>query len=169
MHHKFPLVLLIASFLLRLCTLFYDFKAANNTCHRILKKGGVLLLTSPGITPLDQGEWKDTWCWSFTLKSLRRLIEESFPSSNVSVETFGNAYVAAAFLYGDASKNDIIVPIGFERDKIFYPPQLLISLYPLGKAQLHASAGFYLKKKRWRNLVVLRKILKECIKIKHSW
>jgi glycosyltransferase involved in cell wall biosynthesis len=80
--------------------LIYNFKGALDTCHRILKPGGVLLLTSPGITPIDHGEWKNTWYWSFTDKALQRLVSEAFPGGNVEVETFGNVYVATAFLYG---------------------------------------------------------------------
>jgi SAM-dependent methyltransferase len=80
--------------------LIYDFKGALATCYRILKPGGVLLLTSPGITPIDHGEWKKTWYWSFTDKALMKLLAETFPDGNTEVETFGNVYVAAAFLYG---------------------------------------------------------------------
>ncbi len=80
--------------------LIYDFKAALATCYRILKPGGALLLTSPGITPIDHGEWKKTWYWSFTDKALIKLTAEVFPGSIVEVETFGNVYVASAFLYG---------------------------------------------------------------------
>ncbi|MDB4905106.1 MAG: glycosyltransferase [Mucilaginibacter sp.] len=78
----------------------YDFKAALFTCHRILKPGGVLLLTAPGITPIDHGGWKKTWYWSFTDVALIKLFEEAFPSCNVEIETFGNVYIATAFLYG---------------------------------------------------------------------
>ena len=80
--------------------LIYDFKGALQTCHRILKPGGTLLLTSPGITPIDQGMWKDTWYWSFTDKSLSRLFSETFPGAEVEVNAFGNVYTATAFLYG---------------------------------------------------------------------
>jgi glycosyltransferase involved in cell wall biosynthesis/SAM-dependent methyltransferase len=80
--------------------LIYDFKGALATCYRILKPGGVLLLTSPGITPIDHGEWKKTWFWSFTDKALIKLTEETFPGSSIEVKTFGNVHVASAFLYG---------------------------------------------------------------------
>lgn len=80
--------------------LIYDFKDALATCHRILKPGGVLLLTSPGITPIDHGEWKKTWYWSFTDKALIALIAEAFPGGKAEVKTFGNVYIASAFLYG---------------------------------------------------------------------
>lgn len=80
--------------------LIYDFKGALDTCYRILKPGGVLLLTSPGITPMDLGEWKSIWYWSFTDFALKRLVAQAFPDGDIEVETFGNVYVAAGFLYG---------------------------------------------------------------------
>ncbi len=80
--------------------LIYEFKDALATCHRVLKPGGVLLLTSPGITPIDHGEWKETWYWSFTDKVIRKLLTEVFTGGKIDVNTFGNVYVAASFLYG---------------------------------------------------------------------
>ncbi|WP_439883487.1 glycosyltransferase [Pontibacter sp. MBLB2868] len=80
--------------------LIYDFKSALRTCHRILKPGGVLLLTVPGITPIDHGEWKETWYWSFTDKAMNRIMAETFPGAKAEVTTFGNVFAASAFLYG---------------------------------------------------------------------
>ena len=80
--------------------LIYDFKGALTTCYRILKPGGTLLLTAPGITPIDREEWEETWYWAFTDKALRRLMADTFPSSSIEVSSFGNVHVAAAFLYG---------------------------------------------------------------------
>ena len=78
----------------------YDFKAALYACHRILKKGGVLLLTVPGISHIDKGEWKDYWLWAFTDKSMRRLLSENFAPDAIQLQTYGNVYIATAFLYG---------------------------------------------------------------------
>lgn len=78
----------------------YDFKAALRTCYRVLKPGGVLLLTVPGISHIDSGEWKEYWLWAFTDKSMKRIMAETFPSATVEIETFGNVYVASSFLYG---------------------------------------------------------------------
>lgn len=78
--------------------LIYDFHKAIASCHRLLKPGGILLITVPGITQIDQGEWKNIWLWSFTETSLRRVLSEQF--TNPKVETFGNVLVATAFLYG---------------------------------------------------------------------
>lgn len=79
----------------------YDFRGALHTCYRILKPGGTLLLTVPGITPLDQGEWRDIWYWSFTDKALQRLGADTFPGgSSFEISSFGNVRVATAYLYG---------------------------------------------------------------------
>lgn len=80
--------------------LIYDFKEALKTCHRILMPGGTLLLTVPGITPIDHGEWKSIWYWSFTDKAMTKVMEETFPQSKVVVNTYGNVFAASAFLYG---------------------------------------------------------------------
>ncbi len=80
--------------------LIYDFKGAIQTCHRVLKPGGVLLMTSPGITLIDHGEWNDSWLWSFTRNSIQRILAENFPSSFSEVKSHGNLFVATAFLYG---------------------------------------------------------------------
>ncbi len=80
--------------------LIYNFKDALTTCHRILKPGGSLLLTVPGITPIDHGEWKNIWYWSFTDKALKKLMPEAFPNGDIEVNSFGNVFVATAFLYG---------------------------------------------------------------------
>jgi len=78
----------------------YEFRNALHTCFRILKPGGTLLLTVPGITPLDKGEWRDSWYWSFTDKALQRLFAETFPVGNIAISSFGNVRVATAYLYG---------------------------------------------------------------------
>lgn len=80
--------------------LIYDFKSALRTCYRILKPGGSLLLTVPGISHIDRGEWRDYWLWSFTDVAMRKLMNDTFNGSSVDIRTYGNVYVAAAFLYG---------------------------------------------------------------------
>ena len=81
--------------------LIYDVEAAIHTLHRILKPGGVLLATAPGISQIsryDMDRWGDYW--RFTTRSARRLFEEVFPSDHLSVDAHGNVLVATAFLYG---------------------------------------------------------------------
>ena len=78
--------------------IIFDMPAAIRTIHRILRPGGVVLITVPGITPIDQGEWRDTWYWSLTAAALRRLLGQGW--SELAVETHGNVLGAVAFLHG---------------------------------------------------------------------
>lgn len=80
--------------------LIYDYSAALQTCYRILKPGGCLLLTVPGISHIAQDEWGKFWQWSFTPNSIRQAMADSFPGSSLQVDVFGNVKLAAAFLYG---------------------------------------------------------------------
>jgi SAM-dependent methyltransferase len=80
--------------------LIYDMKAAVRTLHRILAPGGVLLLTSPGITQVEHGVRGNEWLWTFTHDSIRRLLDEVFPPADVHVEDHGNVFAAVAFLHG---------------------------------------------------------------------
>jgi hypothetical protein len=78
----------------------YNVRAALQTLYRILKPGGVLLATFPGITQTYDPEWADVWYWNFTKPSAQRLFEEIFPADNHSLQMYGNVLAAAAFLYG---------------------------------------------------------------------
>jgi SAM-dependent methyltransferase len=83
----------------------YDVRSAVRTLARILKPGGVLLATVPGISQIsryDMERWGDYW--RFTTRSARRLLEESFPSENVEIDAHGNVLVAIAFLHGLAAE-----------------------------------------------------------------
>jgi len=81
----------------------YDMAAAVNEIYKGLKPGGVVLVTVPGITRIDRGEWGDTnWFWSLTRASATRLFADQFGAENIKVEQFGNAAVAAAFVQGVA-------------------------------------------------------------------
>ncbi|MDR4499234.1 MAG: class I SAM-dependent methyltransferase [Candidatus Scalindua sp.] len=80
--------------------LIYDVRAALRTLYRILKPGGVLLTTFPGITKISNREWTGSWFWGFTSFSAQRLFEETFPSTSIKVEAQGNVLAAIAFLHG---------------------------------------------------------------------
>jgi SAM-dependent methyltransferase len=79
--------------------LIYDVHAAVRTLHRILKPGGVLLATVPGVGPTC-GSWADSTYWKFTPLSARRIAEGVFGSAHVTVAGHGNALIAVAFLHG---------------------------------------------------------------------
>jgi glycosyltransferase involved in cell wall biosynthesis len=89
--------------------LIYDVQGALRTVHRILKPGGVLLLTVPGISQLDEpgrpedNVWGDTWYWGFTSLSAWRACEAVFGEGMVQVEPRGNVLAAVAFLHGLAA------------------------------------------------------------------
>lgn len=82
--------------------LIYDMPNAIERIHAALKPGGVALITVPGITPIDHGEWKNTWYWSLTRYSLARLLETRFGTGNIRITTYGNVYTATGFIQGAA-------------------------------------------------------------------
>jgi SAM-dependent methyltransferase len=85
--------------------LIYDVRAALQTLNRILKPGGALIATFPGLSPIsryDMERWG--YFWGFTSLSAQRLFEEVFPASHVQIKTYGNVLTATAFLYGMATK-----------------------------------------------------------------
>jgi SAM-dependent methyltransferase len=90
--------------LIQTLQLIYELRAALQTTYRILKPGGIVLATLPGITPLKDEEWNDIWYWNFTVRSAQRLFEEVFPAENIRIEAYGNVLTATAFLQGLASQ-----------------------------------------------------------------
>ncbi len=93
-------------------TYIYDVKGALATIQRILKPGGVLLATVPGISqmsPYDRDRWGEYW--RFTAQSLGRLLGDAFGNQNVTVESYGNVLASTAFLQGlcagDLSRNEL--------------------------------------------------------------
>lgn len=79
----------------------FDCAAAVRTLHRILKPGGVVLATGPGIQKIDCVDMENgEEYWRFTSLSLRSLFEEVFPKDQVGVNTYGNVFTAIAFLHG---------------------------------------------------------------------
>jgi len=85
--------------------LIYDVRAALRTLHRILKPGGVLLATVPGMSQTSpHADWGERWAWGFTRVSARGLVAEAFPGGDVEVRTFGNVVSAIASLHGLAAE-----------------------------------------------------------------
>ena len=84
----------------------YDFQAAIRTMHRILKPGGVSLVTVPGIAQLCPASMMGAGAdyWRFTSHSAKIAFNEIFGKENVSIETFGNVLSAVGMLHGLVSK-----------------------------------------------------------------
>lgn len=81
----------------------FDVRGAVRTAHAALKPGGVVLATVPCISQIsryDMDRWGDFW--RFTPLSARRLFEEAFGGGGdqVSIESYGNALAATAFVQG---------------------------------------------------------------------
>ena len=85
--------------------LLYDVRRAIETLHDILKPGGVVLATFPGISKIcrpDVDIWGDYW--RFTSLSARRLFSDVFPPDNVRIDAYGNVLAAVASLHGLAAE-----------------------------------------------------------------
>jgi len=78
-----------------------DIQQAVGTLHRILKPGGVLLATFPGISPIYRDE-HDRWgdFWRLTDRAVRWLACRVFADAQVRVEIRGNVFSAISFLHG---------------------------------------------------------------------
>jgi GNAT superfamily N-acetyltransferase/SAM-dependent methyltransferase len=94
-----------ASFDCAICTqtlmFLFPVDAAVATLHRILRPGGVALVTLAGISQIVRhdmdhgGDW-----WRFTTASAQRLFEDAFAGGEVEVGSHGNTLAATAFLLG---------------------------------------------------------------------
>ncbi len=84
----------------------YDFQAAIRTLHRILKPGGALLATVPGIAQLCPESMMGAGAdyWRFTRHSAKRAFVEVFGEENVAVQSYGNVLTGVAMLHGLVSK-----------------------------------------------------------------
>ncbi len=81
-------------------------EAAIRTVHRILRPGGVVLATFPGITRISREDMERWGChFNFTSLSAARLFGDVFGPDGVTVEAAGNVLAAAAFLYGLAAED----------------------------------------------------------------
>lgn len=80
-----------------------DYSAAIRSLHKMLKPGGLLLVTVPGISPIIRGgliagEGED-W-WRFTARSAQYAFAQAFGEANVEVRSYGNVLTTTAFLHG---------------------------------------------------------------------
>jgi SAM-dependent methyltransferase len=83
----------------------YEPRLALRQLRRMLKPGGVLLLTAHGTSRIGRREGVDDWgeYWRFTAQSLQRLFGETFVDDDVHIEVYGNVLAAIATLHGLAA------------------------------------------------------------------
>ena len=79
----------------------FDVEAAIRTLYRILKPGGVLLVTDACIQKIDSVDLENgEEFWRFTSLGLRRMFEKVFPADQLEVQAYGNVLTAIAALHG---------------------------------------------------------------------
>lgn len=90
----------------------FDIQAAATNILKMLKVGGVALITVGGVSMISEYDYK-RWghFWGFTAKSLIQLFENTDISHQIEIMSYGNAKVASAFIYGlsceDLDKSDL--------------------------------------------------------------
>lgn len=82
-----------------------DLEGTIRALDQMLRPGGVVLATLPGISQTHHEDWGGEWRWNFTALSARTLFEAAFPPRDVTVETRGNVLAATAFLQGLAAED----------------------------------------------------------------
>jgi SAM-dependent methyltransferase len=83
----------------------FDVKDAATALYKILKPGGVLLASFPGISQIsryDMEKWGDYW--RFTDLSVKRLFEGLFGNKNIEIKSYGNVLTSVSFLHGIAAE-----------------------------------------------------------------
>jgi len=77
----------------------FDVRAAVRHAHRILRAGGVLLITVPAVSRVDPGLVD---YWRFTIASCSALLNDVFSAERVTVCSYGNVLTAIGSLSGMA-------------------------------------------------------------------
>jgi SAM-dependent methyltransferase len=103
--------------------LIYDFREALHNSRRILKPGGTLLITVPGIVNIDHAEWGTSSYYTFTSHFMNKMAADVFSGDETDVQHYGNVFLAAAFLNGIGAPE--IEQKYFEHHDLHY--QILIS------------------------------------------
>lgn len=79
---------------------------AVQSIHRLLRPGGVALITVPGISQIVRENMdREGDFWRFTSRGCRDLFTPVFGREAVQVQAFGNVLSATAFLYGLAAED----------------------------------------------------------------
>lgn len=74
-----------------------DYEAAIRECHRILRSGGVLLVTVSSFSPV----WDlQSSLWRFTVAACKYVFGKYFTKNNLTVKSYGNVLTGQCFWVG---------------------------------------------------------------------
>ncbi len=96
-----------------------DPAAALYHAWRVLRPGGVLLMTVPCISRLAPRYGLSQEYWRFTAASCRMLLEKHFQPGQITIQTYGNVLSTIAFLSGMASEE--LEPTELQYHDPFFP------------------------------------------------
>lgn len=80
--------------------LIYDTRSVIFHAHRILRPGGVFLVTVPSVSRIIPNRGLETDYWRFTVASCALLFSAAFGSTQVTVRSYGNVLTSISFLMG---------------------------------------------------------------------
>jgi hypothetical protein len=77
------------------------------TLYRVLKPGGVILMTTHGTSKIARRLGRDDWgeYWRLTAQGVEALVKDVAPTAELTLKSCGNVLSAAAFLYGLAAED----------------------------------------------------------------
>jgi SAM-dependent methyltransferase len=93
----------------------FDVPAALAHAHRVLRPGGVLLLTAPVASKLADPPLTDYW--RFTPDAAKRLLEDAFGAGRATVWGRGNVLSQVAFLKGLAAEDLTAAELAVDDDR----------------------------------------------------
>jgi len=117
----------------------YDTRSAIAHAFRMLRPGGVLLVTVPSLSRLAPRYGPATEYWRFTPASCTALFGEAFGANQITIQAHGNVLSATAFLIGMAQEE--LSQAELEADDPYFP--LIIAVRAVKPADPHdtSSAG----------------------------